>query len=74
MVDEILGAHTVNDDFWDNTNPTDVSIDTTNSKEKMVGSHITEFRTHTHKDKQPDTTELLNMVNLSSQENQDYDN
>ena len=27
-VDEILGAHLVNDDFWDNTNPTDVSFDT----------------------------------------------
>ena len=41
MVDEILGAHPVNDDFWDNTNPTDVSIDTVNSEEKMAGSHIT---------------------------------
>ena len=47
-VDEILGEHPVNDDFWDNTNPTDVSIDTTNSKEQMAGSHITKF--HTNKD------------------------
>ena len=47
-VDKIQGAHPVNDDFWDNTNPTDVSIDTMNREEKMVGSHITKF--HTHKD------------------------
>ena len=46
MVDEILGAHHVNDDFWDNTNPTDVSIDTVNSEEKMTGSHTTKFHTH----------------------------
>ena len=31
-VDEILGLHPVNDDFWDNTNPIDVSIDTVNSE------------------------------------------
>ena len=31
-VDEILGAHPVNDDFWGNTNPTDVSIDTATSE------------------------------------------
>ena len=48
-VDKILGAHPVNDDFWDNTNPTDVSIDTANIEEKMAGSHITKL--HTHKDK-----------------------
>ena len=47
-VDKILRAHPVNDDFWDNTNPTDVSIDTANCEEKIAGSHITEF--HTHKD------------------------
>ena len=49
MVEEILGVHPVNDDFWDNTNPTDVSIDTVNSEEKMGGSHITKF--HKHEDK-----------------------
>ena len=37
MVDKILGAHPVNDDFWDNTNPTDVSIDTGNSEKKDGG-------------------------------------
>ena len=31
-VEEILGAHPIDDDdFWGNTNPTDVSIDTANS-------------------------------------------
>ena len=48
MVDEILEVHPVNGDFWENTNPTDVSIDTVNSEEKMAGSHITKF--HKHKD------------------------
>ena len=65
-VDEILRAHPLNDDFWDNTNPTDVSIDTVNSEEKMTGSHITE--SPTHKDEQPVVTDLL------SQEDQDYNN
>ena len=55
-VDEILGADPVNDGFWDNTNPTDVSIATANSEEKMVGSHITKF--HSHKDEQPVITDL----------------
>ena len=67
-VDEILEAHPVNDAFWDNTNPTDVSIDTVNSEEKMAESHITEFHTHTHKDEQPLVEDLL------SQEDQDYNN
>ena len=60
MVEEILGAHPVNDDFWGNTNPTDVSIDTANSEEMMAGSHITKF--HTHEYEEPVTTELLNKV------------
>ena len=56
-MEEILGAHPMNDDdFWGNANPTDVSIDMVNSKEKMTGSHITEF--NTHKDKQPVVTDL----------------
>ena len=55
-IDGILGAHPANDDFRDNTNPTDVSIDTVNSEEKIAGSHISEF--HTHKDKQPVVTDL----------------
>ena len=57
MVNEILGAHPVNDDFQENTNPTDVSIDTVNSKEQMAGSYITKF--HTHEDEQPVIADLL---------------
>ena len=36
-MEEILGAHPINDDgFWGNTNPTDVSIDTAYSEEMMA--------------------------------------
>ena len=60
-VEEILGAHPMyDDDFQRNTNLTDVSIDTTNSEEMMMGSNITEF--HIHKHKELVTTELLNKV------------
>ena len=60
-VEEILGAYLMdNDDFWGNTNPTDVSIDTANSEKMMAGSHITEF--HTSEQEEPVTTELLNKV------------
>ena len=65
-VDEILEAYPINDDFWNNTKPTDVSIDTVNSEKKMAGSHITKF--HTHDDEQPVVTDLL------SKGIQDYDN
>ena len=45
-MEEILRPHPMNDDdFWGNTNSTDVSIDTANSKEMMTGSHITELHT-----------------------------
>ena len=58
-VEEILGAHPINnDDFWGNTNPTDVSINTATSEEMMMRSHITEF--HTSKQEEPVITELLN--------------
>ena len=58
-VEEILGAHPVDDDdFWGNTNPIDVSIDTANSEEMIARSHITKF--HTSKQKEPVTTELSN--------------
>ena len=50
MVEEILGAHPIDDTFWDNTNPADVSVDTVNSEEQMAESHITEF--HTPEDKE----------------------
>ena len=48
------------DDFWGGTNPSDVSIDTTNSKEMMTGSHIREL--HTYKYKEPVSPKLLNKV------------
>ena len=58
-VEEILNIHPIdNDDFWGNTNPTDVLIDTANSEEMMAGSHITE--SHTSKQEEPVTSELLN--------------
>ena len=61
IVEEILAAHSINDDaFWGNNNPTDVSIDTVNSEEMMAGSHIIKF--HTSKQEEPVTTELLNKV------------
>ena len=50
----------MNDDFGGGTNPSDVSIDTTNSEEMMAGSHITELHTHEHKEPVP--PELLNQV------------
>ena len=60
-VEEILGAHlTGEDDFWGNTNPTDLSIDTANSEEMMAGSHITEF--HSSKQEEPVIIELWNKV------------
>ena len=50
-VEEILGAHPMNDDnFWGGTNLGDVSIDTTNSKGMMTGSHIMELNTHEYKE------------------------
>ena len=47
--------------FNQNTNPTDVSIDTVNSEEQMAGSHITKF--HTPKDKEIVLEDLLSQVN-----------
>jgi len=41
-VEDLLGAHPIDDDIWDGTNLSEVSIDTANSKEVMTGSHITE--------------------------------
>ena len=47
-MEEILGAHPMNDDdCWGGTNPGDVSIDTTNNEKMMTGSHIIESHTHT---------------------------
>ena len=53
------------DDFWGATSPGDVSIDTADSKEMMVGSHITEQ--HTYEYQGPDPPELLNVVPKESQ-------
>ena len=48
-VEKILEAHPMNDgDFWGSTNPDDMSINTTNSKEMMTGSYITELHIHTN--------------------------
>ena len=60
-----MGVHDVDNTFWENTNPTDVSIDTMNSEELMSGSHIAEF--HTPKDKE------ITPEDSSSQVNQHYD-
>ena len=60
-----MGAHHVDDNFWDTTNSADVSVDTVNSEEQLVGNHITKF--HTHEDKQPAIEDLL------CQEDQKYD-
>ena len=65
-VGQILATHPTDDNFLGNTNPTDVSIDTVNSEEKMTGSHITEF--HTPKDK------IIVSENLLSQVNQHFNN
>ena len=59
--EQILGVHRINDDdFQGDNNPGDVSIDTENSKEMMVGSNITEQ--HTHKCKKSVPPKLLNVV------------
>ena len=39
-VEELLVAHPVNDAIWSRSNPSDVSIDTSNSAEIIAGSHI----------------------------------
>ena len=44
-VEEILGGHPMNDDdFLGSTNPGYMSIDTTNSKEMIAGSHIKVYK------------------------------
>ena len=47
-LEEILGAHPMNnDDFRGGTNPSDMSIDTSNSKEMIAGHRITHIHTNT---------------------------
>ena len=41
-----MAAHPVDDAIWSHTNPSDVSIDTSNSAEIIAGSHITEDLTY----------------------------
>ena len=60
-VDGILGAHPMDgDEFLGNNNPGDVSIDTANRKEMMIGSHIT--KQHTCVYKGPNQPELLEVA------------
>ena len=65
-IEAILGAHPIDNTFWDNTNPTDVSVDPVNSEEQMEGSHITKF--HTPGDEQ------IVLAKLLSQADQNFDN
>ena len=44
-VEDISGTHFIGDDIWGGINSSDVSIDTANNKEVMVGNHITEQHT-----------------------------
>ena len=60
-VEQILRAHPIDDTFGENTNPTDVSIETVNSEEQITGSHITKF--HTPEDKEIIPEGLLSQVN-----------
>ena len=41
-VEDLLGAHSINDAIWNGTDPCDESIDPANSAEIMTGSHIIE--------------------------------
>ena len=43
--EDLLGAHPINDAIWGCTDPSNVSIDTTNSAEIMAGSHIRKEQT-----------------------------
>ena len=60
-MEQILGAHPIDDTFWENTNPTNVSIDIVNSEEQMAGNHITKF--HTPEDKEIVLEDLLSQIN-----------
>ena len=62
--EEILGVHPIDDTFWENINPTDMSIDTVNNEEQMAGSHIAKFRTP--KDKEITQEDILSEENQHS--------
>ena len=59
-VKTILGARPICDDLWGRTNPSGVSIVTTNSKEGMTGSHI--MKEHIVKFQGSIQPELLNII------------
>ena len=44
-VEKEIDAHLISNDLWGRTNPSDVFIDTANSKEAMASSHIMKQRT-----------------------------
>ena len=55
-----MRAHPIDDAIWGHSDPSNVSIDTTNSAEIMVGSHIMED--HMFIFRRSDQHELLNMA------------
>ena len=59
-VEDLLGAHPINDAIWGRTDPSDVSIDTVNSADIMTCSHIREEQTFIFR--RSDPHELLNVV------------
>ena len=66
FVEDIFGAHFMgDDDFWGETNQSDMSIETPNSKEIMTGNHITEH--HTLKFRGSVQPELINMTPYTPQ-------
>ena len=65
-IEEIVGAHLIDDTFWNNTNPADVSVDTVDSEEQMAGSHITELDT-------PENKQIV-LADILCQVDQNFDN
>ena len=59
-VGNLLGAHSIDDAIWGDTDPCDVLIDTMNSAEIMASSHITEENTFTFR--RSDQHKLLNIA------------
>ena len=59
-VEDLLGAHSINDAIWGRTNPCNVSVDTANSKGVIMSSHIA--KQHTFKFRGSAQPELLNMT------------
>ena len=59
-IEDLVGAYRINDAIWGRTDPSDVSIDTANSAEITLGSHIIEKHTFTFR--RSDLHELLNLA------------